>query len=75
VIEDQEGKEQFVHINQLKLANNPEIWHTKKGKMKNKARRESGMEEEQEVEIHAARPMTVRVPLVPNRPPIPRTPG
>jgi hypothetical protein len=25
VIEDQEGKEQFVHINRLKLANNPEI--------------------------------------------------
>jgi hypothetical protein len=42
--------------------------------MKNKSRRESGTEEEQEVDIHAARPMTVRVPLVPNPPPIPRTP-
>jgi hypothetical protein len=74
-IESPDGKEQAVHVNRLKRANNPGIWETKarapRSKRGPKPRSDT---EEEDVEPQAERPLRRGAPLVDNRQPVHRTP-
>jgi hypothetical protein len=60
LIENQHGKEQVVHINRLKKANNPGIWERKeqKRRVEKKPRQQQEPEEDEEL-IPSAGPITI----------------
>jgi transposase InsO family protein len=74
-IESPDGKEQVVHINRLKQANDPGIWERKRRAPRTKRVPPPRSDtEEEDAESQVERPLRRGAPLVDNRQPIPRTP-